>query len=147
MKKYIPVTKEEREKLAKIFKCSERMVYFALTYDPKRGKTNLARKIRHTAKKSGFCVYVVAKEMVERENLAPLDYTQSLSSHEKAPIDHRRFQLQVLMDVAYIRGGLEGYDIVRKVSQDAQALADIVYSRSDGSEADMCRVIDEIYNS
>ena len=51
------------------------------------------------------------------------------------------------MDVAYIRGGLEGYDIVRKVSQDAQALADIVYSRSDGSEADMCRVIDEIYNS
>lgn len=83
----------------------------------------------------------------ERENLAPLDYTQSLSSHEKAPIDHRRFQLQVLMDVAYIRGGLEGYDIVRKVSQDAQALADIVYSRSDGSEADMCRVIDEIYNS
>lgn len=83
----------------------------------------------------------------ERENLAPLDYTQSLSSHEKAPIDHRRFQLQVLMDVAYIRGGLEGYDIVRKVSQDAQALADIVYSRSDGSEADMCRVINEIYNS
>lgn len=83
----------------------------------------------------------------ERENLAPLDYTQSLSFHEKAPIDHRRFQLQVLMDVAYIRGGLEGYDIVRKVSQDAQALADIVYSRSDGSEADMCRVIDEIYNS
>ena len=83
----------------------------------------------------------------ERENLAPLDYTQSLSSHETAPIDHRRFQLQVLMDVAYIRGGLEGYDIVRKVSQDAQALADIVYSRSDGSEADMCRVIDEIYNS
>ena len=83
----------------------------------------------------------------ERENLAPLDYTQSLSSHEKAPIDHRRFQLQVLMDVAYIRGGLEGYDIVRKVSQDVQALADIVYSRSDGSEADMCRVIDEIYNS
>lgn len=83
----------------------------------------------------------------ERENLAPLDYTQSLSSHEKAPIDHRRFQLQVLMDVAYIRGGLEGYDIVRKVSQDARALADTVYSRSDGSEADMCRVIDEIFDS
>ena len=37
----------------------------------------------------------------ERENLAPLDYTQSLSSLEKAPISHRRFQLQVLMDVAY----------------------------------------------
>lgn len=83
----------------------------------------------------------------ERENLAPLDYTPSLSSLEKAPIDHRRFQLQVLMDVAYIRGDLEGYDIQRRVSPDARALADTVYSRSDGSEADMCRVIDEIYNS
>lgn len=83
----------------------------------------------------------------ERENLSPLDYTPSLSSLEKAPISHRRFQLQVLMDVAYIRGGLEGYGIVRKVSRDARALADTVYSRSDGSEADMCRVIDEIYNS
>lgn len=81
----------------------------------------------------------------ERENLAPLDYTHSLSSPEKAPIDHRRFQLQVLMDVAYIQGGLEVYDIVRRVSRDAGALADTVYSRSDGSEADMCRVIDEIY--
>ncbi len=83
----------------------------------------------------------------ERGSLSPLDYTQSLSSLEKAPIGHRRFQLQALMDVAYIRGGLEGYDIVRKVSQDARALADTVYSRSDGSEADMCRVIDEIFDS
>ena len=83
----------------------------------------------------------------ERENLSPLDYTQSLSSLEKDRISHRRFQLQVLMDVAYIRGGLEGCDISRRVSPDDLALADIVYSRSDGSEADMCRVIDEIYNS
>ena len=83
----------------------------------------------------------------ERENLSPLDYTDSLSALEKEKIDHRRFQLQVLMDVAYIRGGLEEYDILRRVARDAQALADTVYSRSDGSEADMCRVIDEIYNS
>ncbi len=83
----------------------------------------------------------------ERGNLSPLDYAQSLSSLEKEKISHRRFQLQVLMDVAYIRGGLEGYDIVRRVSPHDQALADIVYSRSDGSEADMCRVIDEIYKS
>ena len=73
----------------------------------------------------------------ERENLAPLDYTQSLSSLEKAPISHRRFQLQVLMDVAYIQGGLEGYDILRRISRDALVLADTVYSQSNGSETDM----------
>ncbi len=83
----------------------------------------------------------------ERENLAPLDYTQSLSSLEKAPISHRRFQLQVLMDVAYIQGGLEGYDILRRISRDALVLADTVYSQSNGSETDMCRVIDELYKS
>lgn len=83
----------------------------------------------------------------ERENLAPLDFQSELDAHAKEKISHRRFQLQVLMDVAYIQGKLEGYDIQRRVSPDARALADIVYSRSDGSEADMCRVIDEIYNS
>lgn len=81
----------------------------------------------------------------ERENLSPLDYTQSLPAPEKEKISHRRFQLQVLMDVAYIQGGLEGYDIMRRVARDAQALANTVYTQSDGSEADMCRVIDEIY--
>lgn len=73
--------------------------------------------------------------------------TQSLSSLEKAPISHRRFQLQVLMDVAYIQGGLEGYDILRRISRDALVLADTVYSQSNGSETDMCRVIDELYKS
>ena len=66
----------------------------------------------------------------ERENLAPLDYTQSLSSLEKAPISHRRFQLQVLMDVAYIQGGLEGYDILRRISRDALVLADTEIGRA-----------------
>lgn len=83
----------------------------------------------------------------ERENLAPLDFQSDLDAPEKEKISHRRFQLQVLMDVAYIQGHLEGYDIVRKVSRDARALADTVYSRSDGYEAGMCMVIDEIYNS
>ena len=81
----------------------------------------------------------------ERENLSPLDYTQSLPAPEKEKISHRRFQLQVLMDVAYIQGGLEGYDIMRRVARDAQALVNTVYTQSDGSEADMCRVIDKIY--
>lgn len=81
----------------------------------------------------------------ERENLAPLDFQSDLDALAKKKISHRRFQLQVLMDVAYIRGHLEGYDIVRQVSRDALALADTVYTHSDGGEDDMCRVIDEIY--
>lgn len=83
----------------------------------------------------------------ERENLAPLDSKSDLDAPAKEKIYHRRFQLQVLMDVAYIRGHLEEYDIVRQVSQDALALANIVYTHSDGGEAGMCKMIDEIYKS
>ncbi len=83
----------------------------------------------------------------ERENLAPFDYISTLPSPEIEKIHHRRFQLQVLMDVAYIRGHLQGPDIIHAVSPSARTLADTVYSRSDGSEAGMCKVIDDIYNS
>lgn len=80
----------------------------------------------------------------ERENLSPFDYRPGLSSPEKEKISRRRFQLQVLMDVAYIQGHLQGHDIIRRVAPDAVALANSVYSRSDHSEADMCRLIDEM---
>lgn len=89
-----------------------------------------------------FCLW-----RFEREILAPLDFQSDLDAPAKEQISHRRFQLQVLMDVAYIRGHLEVYDIIRPVAPAARALADTVHSRSDGSEADMCRVIDEFYNS
>lgn len=83
----------------------------------------------------------------ERENLAPFDYISKLPAPDQERIHHRRFQLQVLMDVAYIQGHLQDPDIIHAIARDARVLADTVYNRSDGSEADMCRVIDEIYKS
>lgn len=49
MKQYIHVTKEIRQKLMKIFGCSERMVFFALQFDERRGYSDLAKKIRMAA--------------------------------------------------------------------------------------------------
>lgn len=45
MKKYIHATKEQREHLMRIFKCKERTIRNALTFDEARGNTDLARKI------------------------------------------------------------------------------------------------------
>lgn len=80
----------------------------------------------------------------ERGNLSALDCTLHPSSPDSDRISHRRFQLQVLMDVAYIQGHLEAFDIPRKISQDAADFAGIVYTRSDGSEELMCQIIDEL---
>lgn len=81
----------------------------------------------------------------ERESLAPYDYTNTLSSPEKERISRRRFQLQVLMDVAYIQGQLEGYDILRKVDSYAAAQAQQVFEKSvDGSEESMIPLIDAL---
>ena len=57
-----------------------------------------------------FCLW-----RFEREILAPLDFQSDLDALAKEKISHRRFQLQVLMDVAYIRGHLEVYDIIRSM--------------------------------
>lgn len=43
---YIEVTKQDKEKLTKIFRCSQKMVYLSLTYQRDSEK---ARKIRSTA--------------------------------------------------------------------------------------------------
>lgn len=48
MKRYIEVTKTVRAKIARLFHCSEKMVYLSLTY---RKDTALAKKIRFTAMK------------------------------------------------------------------------------------------------
>lgn len=53
MKKYIHVTKEDREFMMKVFKVTERTVYNALTFAGGRGDTELARKIRKVAKERG----------------------------------------------------------------------------------------------
>lgn len=49
MKQYIHVTKEDREKLMKIFDCSERMVFYALHFDESRGNSDIANRIRKAA--------------------------------------------------------------------------------------------------
>ena len=82
----------------------------------------------------------------ERENLSPLSYTLPPASPDLERIDRRRFQLQVLMDVAYIQGGLEGYDILRRISPHDFALAEHIFHNSDGSEAGMIALIDQNYD-
>ena len=82
----------------------------------------------------------------ERGNLCSSGYNTPESSPGKDMIDRRRFQLQVLMDVAYIRGGLEGYDIQRRISAPDRELAEAVYRGSDGSEEQMVRMIDKHCN-
>lgn len=49
MEQYIHVTKETREKLMKIFDCSERMVFYALQFDTNKGNSDLAKRIRKAA--------------------------------------------------------------------------------------------------
>ena len=82
----------------------------------------------------------------ERELLAPYDLTASHKSLDRDNIGRRRFQLQVLMDVAYTQGQLEEYDIPRKVGSDAAAQAQQVFENSDGSEETMLPLIDALYD-
>lgn len=82
----------------------------------------------------------------ERDNLAPYDSEVSHKSLDQDKIGRRRFQLQVLMDVAYTQGQLEGYGIPRKVGSDAAAQAQRVFESSDGSEETMISLIDALYD-
>lgn len=82
----------------------------------------------------------------ERDILAPYDLAASHKSLDQGKIGRRRFQLQVLMDVAYTQGHLEGYDIPRKVGSDAAAQAQQVFENSDGSEETMLPLIDALYD-
>lgn len=82
----------------------------------------------------------------ELESLAQYDSEDSHKSPDQDKIGRRRFQLQVLMDVAYTQGRLEGYDIPRKVSSDAAAQAQRVFENSDGSEESMLPQIDALYD-
>lgn len=79
----------------------------------------------------------------ERENLAPYSSLANQASLETERINHRRFQLQVLMDVAYIQGHLEEYGIPRKIDSDSARLANMIFEQSDGSEETMIPLIDK----
>ena len=53
MKKYIHITKEDREFIAKAFGITERSVYNAVRFDEKRGGSDMAKRIRKMAFERG----------------------------------------------------------------------------------------------
>jgi hypothetical protein len=59
MKKYIHITKEDREFIAKAFGITERSVYNAVRFDDKRGNTELAKRIRKLALERGGILMAV----------------------------------------------------------------------------------------
>lgn len=63
MKKYIHITKEDREFIAKALGVTERSVFNAITFDSRRGNTELARKIRKLAMSRGGIVMVEIPEI------------------------------------------------------------------------------------
>ena len=80
----------------------------------------------------------------ERDSLKSYSILSKLLPEEKGKVANRRFQLQVLLDVAYIQGQLEELGIIRKVSSYAAAQAERVYSLSDHSEGSMIEIIDAL---
>ncbi len=70
MKKYIHIKKEDREFIAKAFGITERSVFNAISFDDRRGGTDLAKKIRKLAMDRGGIVMV---EIPEIETLHDAD--------------------------------------------------------------------------
>lgn len=60
MKKYIHITKENREFLMKAFGVTGKTVQNAVRFDAERGDTDLAKKIRKVALERGGIVMAVA---------------------------------------------------------------------------------------
>lgn len=59
MKKYIHITKEDREFIAKTFKVSDRTVLNAIRFDEKRGDSDNAKRIRKMALERGGILMAV----------------------------------------------------------------------------------------
>ena len=62
MKRYIHVTKEVRQELAKVFKVGDKTVWNALSFDKERGDTDCAKRIRVSALQKGGIVMAVVPE-------------------------------------------------------------------------------------
>lgn len=62
MRKFIHADKGVTAKLKAIFKCSDRTIRNALTYDENKGNSDLCKKIRFTALQYGCHTYTVDKE-------------------------------------------------------------------------------------
>lgn len=107
--------------------------------------TSLPTLFHHDKAKEGkvwFAKYCLWK--FERDNLTSFEFADTLPTPEKDRISHRRHQLQVLMDVAYIQGRLEEHGIIRKVDSYAASQAEQVYAQSDHSEETMLPLIDAL---
>lgn len=63
MKRYIHVTKEVRQELAKVFNVGDRAVWNALNFDKERGETDRAKRIRTFAIQKGGIVMIVVPEV------------------------------------------------------------------------------------
>lgn len=59
MRKFIHADKAMKEKLKKIFKCSDKTIRNALAYNHDKGNSDLCKKIRFTAVKNGCLTYEV----------------------------------------------------------------------------------------
>lgn len=62
MKRVIDVSTEVREGIRKTFKVSDQAIWLALTFDPKRGMSDKAKRIRQYAKINGGVEIVVAEK-------------------------------------------------------------------------------------
>lgn len=62
MKRAIDVSTEVREGIRKTFKVSDQAIWLALTFDPKRGMSDKAKRIRQYAKINGGVEIVVAEK-------------------------------------------------------------------------------------
>ncbi len=80
----------------------------------------------------------------EREFLNSAYLAGKLSTLEEEKIDRRLFQLQVLSDAAYIRSHYKECELANAIDTYAVAQALHILEQSDGSEEDMCRLIDEL---
>lgn len=69
-KRYIHIKKEDREFIMKAFKVTERTVFNAVSFDEKRGNTELAKRIRKLAMERGGIVMV---KHPEKETLFDAD--------------------------------------------------------------------------
>ena len=62
MKRAIDVSTEVREGIRKTFKVSDQSIWLALTFDPKRGMSDKAQRIRQYAKINGGVETVVSEK-------------------------------------------------------------------------------------
>ena len=83
----------------------------------------------------------------ERGYLYQLSETTDPRSPEGERIEHRRFQLQILMNIAYLQGHLEDYNIIRKVSRRDQMAASKILESYDGYDESLLQAIDDFYDN